>query len=385
MRPLPDAPRFPKSNPKRSSTRSGFLPRFPSTPTAPTSRRCIAAKMGFPVVLKVLSPEVTHKSEVGGVELNLTSAEEVRAAFARIRDALAKNQPGAKFQGVAVQPMAKPGLELIAGIVRDERFGPLIVVGLGGIFVELLKDTALRLAPVDAKEARAMLLSLRGAAILQGARGSAAVDIDAIANAIAKLSEFAAATPEIKEMDLNPIVAYPHGIITLDARVSDRSQARARACRSAARRALREPQARLRAQGRGRHRRQEDGRLHVAARAQALHRQALFGADRSQRDPRHRGDGNRESQEPRGDHRAHRLCGQRGAAPGRAAHPEGLRRQQGRLDRIFHLGIFRDYRGARNPARAPVARDRAQLRHRAGRAQLHGALQSRIRAVQLPR
>ncbi len=178
-----------------------------------------ASKMGFPVVLKVLSPDVTHKSEVGGVELNLKSVEEVRAAFARIRDALAKKQPGAKFEGVAVQPMAKPGLELIAGIVRDERFGPLIVVGLGGIFVELLKDTALRLAPVDAKEARAMLLSLRGAAMLQGVRGGAAVDIDAIANAIAKLSEFAAATPEIKEMDLNPIVAYPHGIITLDARV----------------------------------------------------------------------------------------------------------------------------------------------------------------------
>lgn len=178
-----------------------------------------ASKMGFPVVLKVLSPEVTHKSDVGGVELNLNSIEEVRAGFARIRDALAKNRPGAKFEGVAVQPMAKPGLELIAGIVRDEKFGPLIVVGLGGIFVELLKDTALRLAPVDATEARAMLWSLRGAAMLQGVRGSAAVDLDAIADAIAKLSEFAAATPEIKEMDLNPIVAYPSGIITLDARV----------------------------------------------------------------------------------------------------------------------------------------------------------------------
>lgn len=179
----------------------------------------IATRIGFQVVLKVLSPDVTHKSEVGGVELNLRSAAEVREGFDRIRDALAKKQPGARFEGVAVQPMARPGLELIAGIVRDERFGPLIVVGLGGIFVELLKDTALRLAPVDAKEARAMLLSLRGAAMLHGARGGVAVDIDAIANAIARLSEFAAATPEIKEMDLNPIVAYPSGVIALDARV----------------------------------------------------------------------------------------------------------------------------------------------------------------------
>jgi acyl-CoA synthetase (NDP forming) len=117
----------------------------------------IAARLGFPVVLKVLSPDVTHKSEVGGVELNLRSAAEVRAGFDRICDALAKKQPGARFEGVAVQPMARPGLELIAGIVRDERFGPLIVVGLGGIFVELLKDTVLRLAPVDVGEARAML------------------------------------------------------------------------------------------------------------------------------------------------------------------------------------------------------------------------------------
>ena len=179
----------------------------------------IAVRIGFPVVLKVLSPDVTHKSEVGGVELNLRTDADVRAGFGRIRGALAKKQPGARFEGVAVQPMARPGLELIAGIVRDELFGPLIVVGLGGIFVELLKDTALRLAPVDAKEARAMLLGLRGAAMLHGARGSAAVDIEAVANAIAKLSEFAAATPEIKEMDLNPIVAHPNGIITLDARI----------------------------------------------------------------------------------------------------------------------------------------------------------------------
>jgi acyl-CoA synthetase (NDP forming) len=197
----------------------GIPAAIPEHATSANDAALIAARMGFPVVLKVLSPEVTHKSEVGGVELNLRTADEVRLAFGRIRDALAKHQPAARFEGVAVQPMAKPGLELIAGIVRDERFGPLIVVGLGGIFVELLKDTALRLAPVDVKEARTMLLSLRGAAMLHGVRGSAAVDLDAVANAIAKLSEFAAATPEIKEMDLNPIVAFPSGIITLDARI----------------------------------------------------------------------------------------------------------------------------------------------------------------------
>ena len=179
----------------------------------------IAARVGFPVVLKILSPDVTHKSEVGGVELNLRSVAEVRDGFERIRERLAAKLPNARFDGVAVQPMAKEGLELILGIVRDERFGPLIVVGLGGIFVEVLKDTALRLAPVDAKEARAMLLSLRSVALLHGVRGAAGVDIDAIAEAIARLSEFAAATPQIKEMDLNPMVAYPSGVRALDARI----------------------------------------------------------------------------------------------------------------------------------------------------------------------
>jgi acyl-CoA synthetase (NDP forming) len=179
----------------------------------------IARRIGFPVVLKLLSPDVTHKSDVGGVELNLRNVGEVHNAFDRIRDALVMNKPGARFEGVSVQPMARSGVELIVGIVRDEKFGPLVVAGLGGVLVEVLKDTALRLAPIGKKEAREMLESLRGAAMLHGVRGGAAVDIDAVADAIAKLSEFAAANPEIKEVDLNPIVAYEKGITALDARI----------------------------------------------------------------------------------------------------------------------------------------------------------------------
>lgn len=179
----------------------------------------IAERIGFPVVLKVLSPEVTHKSEVGGVALNLRSAAEVRTAFERIRSGLSAKMPRARFEGVAVQPMAPAGLELIAGITRDDRFGPLVIVGLGGIFVEVLKDTALRLAPIDDDEARAMLLSLRGAALLHGARGAAAVNIDVIASVVARLSQFAAANPRVKEMDLNPIVAYQNEVQALDARI----------------------------------------------------------------------------------------------------------------------------------------------------------------------
>ncbi len=180
----------------------------------------IAARAGFPVALKVHSPDATHKSEVGGVVLNLRSAAEVRDAFARIRKNLAERAPGARFEGVTVQPMAAAGaVELIAGITRDSRFGPLVMVGLGGIFVELMADTALRLAPVTPREARAMLDELRGRAVLAGARGRAGADLDAVAALVARLSELAAKHPEIEEMDLNPVAAYPDGVKVLDARV----------------------------------------------------------------------------------------------------------------------------------------------------------------------
>jgi len=178
-----------------------------------------AKRRGFPAVLKVLSPQVSHKSEIGGVALGLNSEDEVRAAFERIRRDLEAHSPGAQFDGVAVDTMARPGIELIVGIVRDERFGPLVIAGLGGVFVEIFADTAFRLAPIDRREARAMLDELRGSAILRGARGGKPIDLDSVAALLATLSEFAASHPEVKELDLNPIVAYEHGLAVLDARV----------------------------------------------------------------------------------------------------------------------------------------------------------------------
>src|SRR5271169_4630407 len=129
----------------------------------------LAARVGFPAALKVLSPEAVHKSEVGGVELGLGSPAEVNAAFERIRQGLAAKRPGARFDGVAVQAMAASGLELIVGVTRDDRFGALVIVGLGGVLVEVFKDTALRIAPITPAGARAMLGELRGAALLRGA------------------------------------------------------------------------------------------------------------------------------------------------------------------------------------------------------------------------
>jgi len=160
-----------------------------------------AVRAGLPAVLKVLSPDISHKSEAGGVMLQLRSEQEVRDAFDRIRHNLAEHAPQARFDGVAVQAMAAPGVELIIGVVRDPRFGPLVLTGLGGVFVEVMQDTAVRLAPVNANEARAMLAELRGHVLLSGVRGAGPVDL------------------EISELDLNPVVAYSKGLRVLDARI----------------------------------------------------------------------------------------------------------------------------------------------------------------------
>ena len=179
----------------------------------------LAARVGFPAALKVVSPQAAHKSEVRGVELALGSSAEVRAAFERIRQNLAARRPDARFEGVAVQAMAPAGIELIVGVARDDRFGALVIVGLGGMLVEILKDTVLRIAPVTAAGARAMLDDLRGAAVLRGVRGGKPADLDALAGLIAQVSTFAAEHPEVREMDLNPVAAYPDGVRVLDARI----------------------------------------------------------------------------------------------------------------------------------------------------------------------
>jgi acyl-CoA synthetase (NDP forming) len=204
---------------KRILNAAGIATAIPELAASADAAAAAAARIGFPVVLKVHSPGVSHKSEVGGVALNLRNEFEVRDAFERIRRGLADRMPGARFDGVAVQPQARPGVELIAGISRDDRFGPLLIVGLGGIFVEVLHDTAMRLAPIDRRDARAMLDELRGAPILHGARGARSADLDAIAGLLVCLSELAASRDDIIEMDLNPVVAYEQGLAVLDARM----------------------------------------------------------------------------------------------------------------------------------------------------------------------
>lgn len=179
----------------------------------------LAREIGFPVVLKVCSPDVSHKSDVGGVALNLRSIEEVGKAFDDMMKTVTQTQPTATLDGVSVQALAKPGVEVIIGLTTDPQFGSLVMFGLGGVYVEVLKDVAFRLAPLTPRDAQAMIREIRGLPLLTGYRGQAAVDLAALERVLLQVSALAEAHPEIKELDLNPIFAHPDGCLAVDARV----------------------------------------------------------------------------------------------------------------------------------------------------------------------
>jgi acyl-CoA synthetase (NDP forming) len=177
-----------------------------------------AEALGFPVAMKIVSADILHKSDIGGVRLNIADAQQVTAAYDAILAAAREHAPGARVDGVMVAPMVRGGLECILGIKRDPVFGPVAMVGLGGIHVELFRDIALRLAPFDVEEARAMIDGLRARAMFDGLRGAPPSDIDALARALARLSEFAAkAGPTLESVDINPFVVLPQGAVALDA------------------------------------------------------------------------------------------------------------------------------------------------------------------------
>jgi acyl-CoA synthetase (NDP forming) len=179
----------------------------------------IAEEVGYPVVLKVVSPDIAHKSDVGGVAVGLDSPKALRAAFRAMRASVKEKAPRAKVLGYAVQEMAKPGTEVIVGATTDPQFGPVMMFGLGGVFVEVLKDVAFRVVPLEPRDARQMVREIRGLPVLQGVRGQPAADLEAIEGLILKVSDFVAKHPEVAELDLNPVLAYPDGAIAVDARV----------------------------------------------------------------------------------------------------------------------------------------------------------------------
>lgn len=175
-----------------------------------------AAVLGYPAVLKVHSPAITHKSDVGGVKLNLPDPAEVEKAFNEIMGACRPLDPTCR---VLVQKMLPPGIEAIIGVSRDAQFGPVIMFGLGGVFTELFQDVVFRLIPVDMEGASQMVSSIRGFALLSGYRGMPGGDIETLARMIVQVSDLVHRHPEILELDINPVMAYPKGAAVVDARL----------------------------------------------------------------------------------------------------------------------------------------------------------------------
>jgi acetyl-CoA synthetase (ADP-forming) len=178
-----------------------------------------AETIGFPVVLKIVSEDIIHKSDAGGVKVNLKTKEEVKEAYNQILENAKQYKPDAKIAGVLVQEMAPQSTEVIIGSVKDPQFGPTIMFGLGGIFVELLKDVTFRIAPITERDAREMISGVKAYPLLNGYRNTPRADIEAIVQLLLAVSELITEHPEIKELDLNPIMAYEKGAKTVDARI----------------------------------------------------------------------------------------------------------------------------------------------------------------------
>ena len=179
----------------------------------------VAGELGYPVVLKIVSEQISHKSDVGGVKLGLSSVDDVTAAFDAIMKAAGSAAPDATLDGVSVQRMAEPGIEVITGMTTDAQFGPVLMFGLGGVLVEVLKDVAFRVVPITARDARQMVREIQGFPRLQGHRGQEPADLEALEGLLVKLSEFIEAHPDVTELDLNPVFAYSKGAVAVDARI----------------------------------------------------------------------------------------------------------------------------------------------------------------------
>lgn len=200
----------------------GFITPKGSVATTAEQAANIAQQLGFPVVLKIWSPDIVHKSDVGGVQIGLNTVRQVKDAFDLMMYRIPKKLPDADILGVLVQEMCSGGKEVILGMNRDPHFGPLMMFGMGGIMVEVLKDVSFYLAPLTAEEAKQMLINTRTYHMLKGVRGQEGVDIEMIAEGLQRLSQLVTEFPQIQEMDINPYMVGPAGTpaIAVDARMS---------------------------------------------------------------------------------------------------------------------------------------------------------------------
>ncbi len=185
----------------------------------PEEARAQAEQIGYPVVLKIVSPDIAHKSDVGGVRIGLEDGQAVTSAFDEIVSNAKQAVPGASITGVAVQNMAPAGTEVIVGMTTDAHFGPVIMFGLGGIMVEVLKDVSFRVVPLTERDAVQMIEEIKGSKVLDGVRGQPPSDKRALCKAILNVAEFVQQHPEVQELDLNPMLVYADGAIAVDARI----------------------------------------------------------------------------------------------------------------------------------------------------------------------
>jgi acyl-CoA synthetase (NDP forming) len=179
----------------------------------------MSKEMGFPVVLKIVSPDIIHKSDVGGVKLDLKNYRQVSEAYSEMMSSIKENYPEARIEGASVQKMVQPGVEVIIGVATDAQFGPVLMFGLGGIFVEVLKDISFRIVPVSRRDVREMITEIKGYPMLKGYRGQEPANIPLLEELIIKVSDFVEKNPMVKELDLNPVFAYKESALAVDARV----------------------------------------------------------------------------------------------------------------------------------------------------------------------
>lgn len=179
----------------------------------------LAKEINFPIVMKIVSPDIIHKTDAGGVKLNIKDEKEAELAYQEIIFKAEKYNKKVKISGVIVYPIVPQGTEIIMGMMKDPHFGPVIMFGLGGIFVEVLKDISFRILPIEERDAREMITEIKGYEILKGIRGEPPRDIQAIEEVLMKVSKLTMENPEVNEIDLNPIFVFEKGLQVVDARM----------------------------------------------------------------------------------------------------------------------------------------------------------------------
>ena len=185
----------------------------------PQEAKKFAKKIGYPVVMKIQSPDILHKTDAGGVLLDIENEKELTEGFDRLMKSAKKHNRKAKILGILVQEMVKDGVQCIVGSKKDPQFGPVIMFGLGGIFVEVLKDVSFRIIPIERKDAKEMISEIKGYEVLKGVRGQQPVDLKAIENTLIKVSNFVWKNKEIQELDINPLFTSAKGVKAADARM----------------------------------------------------------------------------------------------------------------------------------------------------------------------